>query len=140
MFNFFFIYTNLLYFKYKFSEFPLSSLVSSKFSSYLLEPNISLYLQLDSITAENDQLTISTNIKWTDVSLKNESFDSNFFSTSSIMGRNFFDSEETLTVNSSPLLSTSVFESSFTKQNNNTGTIERLQIWVIIFFLTLLFI
>lgn len=85
-------------------------------------------MQLDSIIAENDQLTISTNIEWTNNSTQSEN--SNFLGSSSIIAHNFFDSDELPAFNSSPLLPSSSFNSTFTKSNNNTSVIERLQIWV----------
>lgn len=50
-----------------FSELPLSSVIPEKASPYLLSPNISIFTQLESIVAHNDQLMASASIEWTEM-------------------------------------------------------------------------
>uniref|UniRef100_A0A915EN99 Uncharacterized protein n=1 Tax=Ditylenchus dipsaci TaxID=166011 RepID=A0A915EN99_9BILA len=49
-------------------ELPLASIVPEKFLPYLISPNVSIFSQLESIVAHNEQLTASAIIDWTEMS------------------------------------------------------------------------
>ncbi|KAI1704494.1 hypothetical protein Ddc_16136 [Ditylenchus destructor] len=49
-------------------EIPLISVVPEKALPYLLNHNVSIFTQLESVTAQNDQLVVSASIEWTEMS------------------------------------------------------------------------
>jgi len=104
--------------------------VPEKFLPSLLSPNISLFSQLQSITADQDRLSLTASVEWTEsAELNGPNFNETFQLPVPDSLPTSTNSTHTNQLTQPPTATTEV-HSSQTITNDSTGVLERSEVWV----------